>query len=414
MKLLFCTPDLPFPPTKGTALRNYALLKHLARRHSVALLTFAAPDAGRDVQALAELGVAVETVPVPPARGRWRRLVGLASSLPDLAQRRLSRAFAGRLRVLLVQDWDIVQFEGLEMAPYLLEARRWRSGPRPLLVLDEHNAEYQLQRSGLALGLKGAARLAGALWSAAQLARLRDYERKACLAADGVVAVSPEDSEALRALAPGLDVHIVPNGLDVNDYPLLPARWERPTLLFTGTLDYRPNVDAVQWFCREVLPLIQRSRPEVELLIVGRSPTPAVRALAGPGVRIVGDVPEIADYFAQATVYVVPMRMGSGVRFKVLEAMARGLPVVSTPMGLAGIPAVHGTHCLRAEGPQAFAQAVLQLIESPRQRSSLVEAARRLVAQFDWSLLVPKLEALYVALLQKARDASGTAQATRG
>jgi len=396
MRLLFCTPDFPAPPTKGTALRNEALLRHLARRHEVHLLSFDSPEA--DVPALEEHGVRVETVPLPQPRGRWLRLRGLRSPLPDLAQRRLSPAFATRLAARLDEPWDVVQFEGLEMAPYLQQALERRRGPRPCLVLDAHNAEYRLQQRALAVDRAQPPRWLAALWSLLQLGRLRRYETAALRWADAVVAVSGEDRTALLELAPDAEIAVVPNGIDVSSYEMQREPEVPPVLLYTGSFDYRPNIDAAQWFVGNILALVRREIIDARLWLVGRDPVPAVLHLAAESVVVTGAVPDDRPYFARASVYVVPTRIGAGLRFKVLQAMAASVPMVSTSLGMEGVPAEAGRHYLPADDAGSFAQAIVRVLREPSLGERLATAARELVAAFDWSVLVPKLDSLYERL----------------
>jgi glycosyltransferase involved in cell wall biosynthesis len=280
----------------------------------------------------------------------------------------------------------------------------------PAIVLDEFNAEYTLQRRAFQADLVSLSRWVGAAYSLLQWWKLRRYEAIICRQAHAVLAVSSEDKQALLALHPALPIVVVPNGVDMEVYQ--PAQRIEggehassavgPTLLFTGTMDFRPNVDAVQWFCREVLPKIWRRAPGARLLIVGRDPTPEVQALAQEGVVVTGQVEDDRPYFGQASVYVVPMRFGGGVRLKVLQAMASGVPVVSTPMGVQGISAVPGRHFLLATSPEEFAARVVELLEDPLLRARLAQEARLLVEQlYDWRVQAPKLEEVYERLRQR-------------
>jgi glycosyltransferase involved in cell wall biosynthesis len=171
--------------------------------------------------------------------------------------------------------------------------------------------------------------------------------------------------------------------------------------VFSGTLDFRPNIDAVTWFAREVLPRIQAGRPDVRLVVVGRRPAPALRALAAAGVlTLTGEVPDARPYIAGAAAYVVPMRIGGGVRLKLLEALALEAPVVSSSMGAEGAAGLcDGEHCLLADDPAEFAGAVLRLLGDPALGRRLGAAGRALVrGRYDWSAIVPQLEALHAQL----------------
>lgn len=175
----------------------------------------------------------------------------------------------------------------------------------------------------------------------------------------------------------------------------MPREYDPNTLLFTGSLDFRPNIDALRWFIQEVLPLIRAERPETKLMIVGRAPTPAVLQLAQPSViDIIPNVPSVQPYFNQAAVFVLPMRMGGGVRLKLLEALATETPLVSTTMGADGVTGlVPNQHCLLADTPAEFAQATLKLLHERQFAQGLAMAARRFVAaNYDWQAITERLQ----------------------
>lgn len=400
MKILFLTPQLPYPPRQGTALRNFHLLQGVAQRHQVSLLSFLEPGQTADPAAwgpLPDLCQQIATVPVAP-RAHWQRLLDLLRSpQPDMALRLWSQPFADRLaRWLEEKAFDVVQIEGIELAPYLslLEAEP----PRPLRIFDDHNAEYLLQKRAFQTDLGNPRRWHAAAYSLVQWRRLQRFERDVCRRADRVIAVSEADRAALRKLIPGLEVSVIPNCIDTTTY----ARQADPTvpsftLLFTGKMDFRPNIDAALWFGREIWPLVKRARPEATWGIVGKSPHPRLDHLRDdPSITVVGEVPDMVPYLQAAELYVIPLRMGGGTRFKLIEAMAAGLPVVSTRVGAEGVPVQSGQALLLADQPANFAAAVLQLLDDSTLRQRFAAASLQLVRQhFDWRTVVPRLEALY-------------------
>ncbi|MBI4300051.1 MAG: glycosyltransferase [Chloroflexi bacterium] len=397
VRLLVLTPELPYPPRGGARLRNFYLIKHLAQEHEVHLLSFAQSEASQaEPGPLAEICAGLHVVPRPRCstteRLRWLTLSGQ----PDLAIRLYSPVFAARLDEMLnTHAFDAVQVEGLEMAPYYL---RRQPGKTPPVLLDEHNAEYVLQRRAFAVDAGAPARWKGAAYSLVQWRRLVAYERRACRRARLVIAVSERDRQALLALDTRLSVDVVANGLDCAHYAFRAQQplGNPPSLLFTGVMDFRPNVDAMLWFCREVLPLLRQRMPEVRLIIAGRGPAPMVRALAEPGVTVTGEVDDDLPYFAQAAAYIVPLRMGGGTRFKVLQAMASGVPVVSTACGAEGIAARDGEHLLLADTAEAFAGQIARLLKEPALGERLRQAGRHLVERdYDWRVIAPKLLAIY-------------------
>jgi sugar transferase (PEP-CTERM/EpsH1 system associated) len=403
-KILILTPQFPYPPHQGTTLRNHNIIAGLAQRHQVHLLAFGDPAESQGTP-LDDLCQSVQVLS-PPQRSMSQRLKGLLfSTLPDMAQRLPSPAFRAALADTLVREEpDVVEVEGIELAQYLFQvADSRREGVCPLLVYDDHNAEYILQQRAFETDLRQPRRWVAAAYSFVQWRRLRAYERRACLTADRVAAVSEADAEALRGLVPGLQPAIVPNGVDM-DYYTVPiaalAGRETPgvqDLVFTAKMDFRPNVDAVLWFVRDVLPLIRRESPETRFWAVGKSPHPRLAPLAGdPGVVLTGWVEDVRPYIAGAGVCAIPLRIGGGTRLKVLEAMAMGKAIVSTSLGCEGFGLVPDQELVIADEPAEFAAAVLALLRNPERRERLGLAARRFAdSRYDWRMIVPRLERLY-------------------
>lgn len=403
MRILFLTPQLPYPPHQGTALRNYGLIKGLSRRHKISLLSFLEPNQTLDgATPLSSCCHTLETVPAPPPRSMLRRARDTFTRLlPDMALRLASRQFAQQLdRLLARQSFDLVHIEGIEMAPYLDAVLR----RVPTTVFDDHNCEYMLQKSYAQVDLRLPRRWPGAIYSLIQWQKLRHYEAGVCRRAHHVLAVSQTDAEALQRLVPGLEVTVVPNGIDTDQYTPTDAQANRPSppaLVFTGKMDFRPNVDAVRWFADAILPRVRAAVPDAHFFAVGQRPHPQLDDLrANPALTLTGWVEDMRPYIADASVYVAPLRMGSGTRLKLLEAMAMGKAIVSTRLGAEGLiePAETGPALVLVDDndPAAFADAVVALLRDPARRASLGKAARAYVeAHFDWRVIVPKLEALY-------------------
>jgi sugar transferase (PEP-CTERM/EpsH1 system associated) len=411
--ILVLTPQLPFPPHQGTTIRNFNLVRGLAARHQVDLLSLhQATDPPVSATPLTGICRRVEAVPAPPARTVSQRLRStLGSRLPDMALR-LAGAdrFAAQLLAWVTDTpYDVIQVEGIEMAPYLLRLQdevAWRSGRvagRRVVIFDDHNAEYRLQQRVAQTDARQPRRWPGAAYSFVQWQKLRAYEAHVCRQADQVVTVSRRDAAALQALVPALAVTVVPNGVDLQTYapgvvePL--AELPAAALVFTGKMDYRPNVDAVLWFAHEVLPLVRSQLPHAHLVVVGQQPHPRLAELhSRPDVTLTGRVPDVRPYLAAAGVCVLPFRMGSGTRLKALEAMAMGKAIVSTSLGIEGIDVVDGQEMLIADDARAFAAAVVRLLLDEPLRSSLgVRAQAHAVAHYSWDQLIPRLEALFPA-----------------
>ncbi|MBC7233093.1 MAG: glycosyltransferase [Chloroflexi bacterium] len=400
-RILFLTPQLPYPPQQGTAIRNYNLIRQAAKRHEVHLLSFEGiPASVADLGPLRDLCAALDVVPIP-RRSNWQRLFTvLASPRPDIAYRLSSPLFTQKLEAVLRETKpDIVQIEGLEMAQYGLWARQLASESL-WLVYDAHNAEYLLQQRIFETDARRPRRWLGALYSFIQWQKLHRYEALVCRQVQRVIACSLADSKALARLVPGLEAVIIPNGVDTQYYQpdavaALPLHTQ--SLVFTGKMDFRPNVDAVLWFCTEVLPIIQRAVPDVHFYIVGKNPHPRLAPLRNmPNVTMTGFVEDVRPYIAAAAVYVVPLLTGGGTRLKVLEAMAMGKAVVSTTLGCEGIHVAPGQDVILADDPAAFAAQVLALLQDKARREQLGRAARTFVERyFDWDTVAAPLEQVY-------------------
>ena len=393
MKILFLAPELPYPPDRGASIRNFNLIKNLAPRHQIHLLSFSTEESAlAEAGPLLDLCSQIETLPTPHRSTLQRLFSLLFSPLPDMALRLASSEFESKLTALLQREkFDLVQVEAIEMArhiPTVIESH----GP-PRLIFDDHNAEYLLQKRIFESDLRHL-RWLGAVYSLVQWLKLRRYEAWACRQADRVVAVSEADGEALRRLVPGFPATVVPNGVDTRYYQPVEVETDG-SLVFTGKMDFRPNVDGVLWFFQRVWPLVKGRLPQARFLVVGRNPSPRLSPLLqDPRVTVTGFVPDVRPYIAQANIYLVPLRMGGGTRLKVLEAMAMGKAIVSTSLGCEGIK-MTGQELVIADNESDFAQRVMDLWGDEKRRKSLGGAARRLAKEYDWKLITPLLEEVY-------------------
>lgn len=396
MRILLLTPQRPYPPHQGTTLRNFNLVKELSKRHTVCVLTFLEPDQNpQDAGPLLNLCEWVEMIPVPQRSTRLRLRQMLTTSRPDMSLRLWSPELNARLaQKLREQSFDVVEIEGIEMSPYLptLEAAQ----PRPLIIYDAHNAEWVLQKRACVADLKNPARWPAAVYSWVQWHRLRHYEADLLQRVDHTIAMSHPDKVALRDVAPDVPITVVPNGVDLTAYDKVDQSIAYD-LLFTGKMDFRPNIDAVLWFGKYVLPLIQAQRPGTTFAIVGQRPHLRLDVLRDlPGVTITGYVDDVRPYLAGAKVYVAPLRVGGGTRLKLLEAMMMGKPIVATTLGAEGFPVVNGQELILADEPERFAREALDLLDNPARRTKLGGVGRAFAqANYGWDALIPQLEKIY-------------------
>jgi len=399
-RILFLTSELPYPPEQGGSLRTYHLLKHAAAHHAVTLLSFA--ERPRETEPLEQACEDVVTVPAPMRGGGDRLRTLLLSRRPDMADRLASPTYTQALQRLVTnQPYDCLQVQSIEMAPYGLLVQEWLGDQAPKLVFDDFNAEYLLQWRALQADSRAPRRWPNALYSALQWQRLRRYECQVCQRAHAVIAVSEADAVALQKLDPTLAPVVIPNGVETSRYQPLPPPpddMQAPAVLFMGKMDFRPNVDAVLWFHRHVWPQVTLMHPSAHFYVVGKRPHPRLEPLTyDPSVTVTGYVPDVRPFMAGATVFVVPMRIGGGTRLKLLEAMAAGLPIVSTSMGAEGVDVTHDQHLCLADGADAHAQAVCDLLSDEARRRALGQRAREHALRWDWSRITPLLDAIYQA-----------------
>lgn len=381
-------------------MRIYQLLRGLAYEHTVTCLTFVADPAAIAPMQQHLAPVAVVAVVGPAARSLWQRAWQmLTSTLPDMALRNHDPHYAQQLRTLLATgQFDVVVACSIEMAPFLRIVRQYGVPG----ILDEFNAEFVIQKRAALTDIQQPRRWHAALYSLIQWGKLRYFEAHALAHADAVTVVSHDDGLILQQLVPTVQPVVIPNGVD-SDYfdaaQVQATQYDRPTIVFSGTLDYRPNVDAVRWFVTDVLPLVRQQMPTVDFVVVGRRPTHELQMLHAAGALVLtGEVADTRPFLCGAHAYVVPMRIGGGVRLKVLEAMALGMPIVSTTLGIAGIDDVPVDACVCADTPSAMAQALVQCMAHP---ATHPVARSFVVANYDWRVIVPRFAALLRSVVSR-------------
>jgi len=424
-RILFLTPQLPSPTRQGAAIRNWNLMVQLAKTHELDLLTFSEPGEEGPTRNKQVQGTVpwqrIARIPTPRRANARRLRTLLTSRQPDMADRLWAPAMLRQLAELLSSErYDIIQAEGIELARYLLLVARYRLPDYdPLLVFDEHNAEWVLQRRAARTDLRNPRRWPVGAYSAIQQGRLRRFEAQTMQTADLTLCVSTTDAAALQPLAPSRPLIVAPNGVDLAYYSTEGIPRERPRfdVIFSGTLDYRPNIDAAIWLVEEIWPILkrdldpQRPRP-LRLALIGRNPPQEItRLVLNPGVTVTGSVADDRPYFAGATVYVLPMRYGGGSRLKLLNALAMGCAVVSTAAGAEGMEVRHDEHLLIADGPVEFAAAVGRLLGDPALRTRLGMAGQAFMRDhYDWAGIAARVVAGYDAAFA-IREATPLAQA---
>jgi glycosyltransferase involved in cell wall biosynthesis len=398
MHIAILDEELPYPMTSGKRLRTLNLLRRLARRHRLTYICHRNVD--RDEAAVAEkhfreLGIETVVVDRPVPRksglGFYARLAGnLASPLPysvaTHASDELRRAavdFAAKNQVDL---WHC------EWTPYA-ETMRLLPGVRWLVMA--HNVESLIWQRMAETERNSAKRW----YIRKQWHKYERFERWAYTTASRSVAVSEDDARLMRTQFGATNVDVVDNGVDTKFFcPQVGAR-EPKTLLFLGSLDWRPNLDAISVLLESIFPGVRAFEPHAKLLIVGRNPPEWLKDRAcQPGIELHANVPDVRPFIARSTLLAVPLRIGGGSRLKILEALSSGLPVVSTRIGAEGLKLDGGRHLDVAEGVEPMAEALVAAIRQPeRIRGQADEGRHRVLARYDWDSLAERLDAIWTA-----------------
>jgi len=404
VRTLLLTQIVPNPPDAGPKAKTHYVLRTLANEHDIDLITFVRSQTEVDqAQELTRLCRSVTTIRLQ--RRRATELVYLARSwarqTPFLVERDARTAFADVVRKRLATgDIDILHADQLSMGQYLDLAR----GLRTRRVFDAHNAVWELVRELSPRQPTPVHRISASV----EWRRLRRFEGRIARESDLTLAVSERDRDALRlAAGKAIKAAIVPIGIEVRERPVVvPVRSSR--LLSVATMHYPPNAEALRWFLSETWPLLANRCPQVRLDIVGPRP-PADITAAGQRddwISVHGYVEDVEPLYQQAAIFIVPLLSGSGVRVKILEAMARGVPVVSTSIGADGLDVQDGVHLLIADTPAEFAAAVAELLDRPERAIALATAAReRMLERYDWRACCQPLLDAYHHLSQPRTDA---------
>ena len=393
MRILFIAPRLPLPTDTGGKIRTFNLLKQISRGHTVDLVTFSfdGEDAWQ-VQGFRELGIAVTLVPAPKDKILHKAITVLFSDLPYSVSKYHSEKMRKAITALkAAENYDAVHVDHIHMAHY---QDCFPGLPR---LVDEHNVEYKiLERCG---------NVEKSVWKrqlySQQAGKMKQFESRAILHYSACTAVSQNDMDILKELTgKNVPVHVLPNGVDTDFFTSSGSapQQEEDALVFTGSMDWLPNDDAVVFFCREVLPLIWEQNPNVKFYIVGKSPSATVKELASKEPRIVvtGRVDDVRTFIQRAKIFVVPIRIGGGTRLKILEAMSMQKAVVSTTVGAEGIAHTRDVDIFLGDTPQALADAVIALLKDRPKRETLGTAARKLVLEkYDWRIIGKKLNQIY-------------------
>lgn len=399
MRILFLAHRLPFPPDKGDKIRSFHLLAYLVARHEVhvACPVDSPSDLGH-VASLRRLVHGVEVVRMDGLYSRLQKSLALLTGQPVSLRAFYSRRLQSQVDSLLARlEFDCVFAYSSPMAEYVFRSRHWPDacgGMRKLAdFIDVDSTKWNNYAASCPGMLQWPKR-----WLFRREARLlADHECRVGREFDKVFLVTDAERNALPAGVPREKVLALANGVDLEFFSHVSAAPAHPQrVVFTGVMDYWPNVEGVLWFVNEVWPAVRAANPDARFDIVGRNPSPAVRKLAANhGVSVTGFVPDVREHVSAAQVCVAPLRIARGVQNKILEAMAMGRPVVCTPQAMEGIAAVVGKEALVADDPQSFSWAINRLLSDPGEAAEIGKAGLAYVTRSHrWSDTLAALDEL--------------------
>ena len=388
MRIVWVKGNRLLPVHSGGDIRSYHIARELARHHELTFLSYydGKPDAVYE-KALAEhFQDAICVCTGKSESSSLARGVDYLTHLPSPHPYAVGRFGCPEVRARLQGCFEGRRFD-VAICDFLDAAINF---PRHLSVpsiLFQHNVESEIWRRHASTESNPLKRQMYAV----EFRKMLRYERNAARKFHHIIAVSGHDRSLMETWVEGAKITVVPTGVDLAQYrPAFDRVPQSGLVIFVGAMDWEPNVDAMEYFCQRIWPAIRSQAPEAKLRIVGRNPGDRVRKLASDHVAITGRVPSVADHLREASVVVVPLRIGGGTRLKIYEAMAAGKAVVSTSIGAEGLDVHPGRDIVLADNPQSFADAVLTLLRDKDLRRNYEKAAAELAQQYDWSIIGEK------------------------
>jgi glycosyltransferase involved in cell wall biosynthesis len=378
------------PVDTGGKIRSYNILKQLARRHQVTLLSYYCGPGDREYEAALQdrFPGAVVIHTAAPDGGGLRQALDFAWRTWLPAPYAVAKFTSAAVR-RRIEEWDGQRAFDVAVCDFLAPSQNFPPSLRTPTVLFQHNVESMLWERRAAAERHPAKR-----WVAFREARkMLRCERETVARFPHVIAVSEIDRAAMADMTDVSRISVVPTGVDAHAFrPEFRNETPSPEVLFLGSMDWEPNIDAVQYFCERMWPSIRSAVPEARFRVVGRNPPLSVRRLASDSVEIVGRVPSVTEHLYRAAVFVVPLRAGGGTRLKIYEAMGAAKAVVSTSIGAEGLDVRDGENIVIADDPSAFTSAVIHLLRDGIERRRLEDGALLLAERYDWSAVAAQFE----------------------
>ena len=402
MKILWVKAGKLWPVDTGGKIRSFNILRHLARNHKVTLLSYY--GGARDIEYETEISKQLpraQTIYTAAPEGTVAQSIDYILRLPSAAPYAVRKFTHPKVCDAVAQRLQGGSAE-VAVCDFLSASLNFPEVSPTPVVLFQHNVESMLWRrmadTEQSLFRKMSYRI--------EARKMAAYETRTLQRFRHVIAVSDHDRKEMLAMAPGCTITVVPTGVDTENYRPAPSvSGSPPKIVFTGSMDWEPNIDAVEYFCRDIFPSVLREIPDAQFQIVGRNPHPRVKKLASPSVVVTGTIPSVAEYLRNATVVIVPLRIGGGTRLKIFEAMAMRKALVSTSIGAEGLDVTSGKDCLIADDSHSFAAAILSVLRDPELRRTYEDNAAALAARYDWSQIAQRFAD---ALSDAVTDTRGT------
>jgi len=402
VKILWVKADKLLPVQNGGNIRSYHIARHLASRHELTFLSYYGGDPDRQYEAELERefpgAVSISTGKHSP--GILHRGFDYLLRLPVRAPYAVSRFASSKVRARL-EAWFAGRRFDVAVCDFLDAAVNF---PRELTIstaLFQHNVETEIWRRHVLTESSQMKKL----FYGVEFMKMLAYERKMVARFEHIIAVSDHDRRLMAAWVETSRITVVPTGVDLTQYRLEAAATAfEPLVVFVGAMDWEPNIDAVEYFCREIWPTVAAGIPEARFRIVGRNPVPRVQHLASSSVEVTGSVPSVVEHLHKAGVVVVPLRIGGGTRLKIYEAMAAGKAVVSTSVGAEGLDVHAGRDILLADAAPSFADAILALLRDQALRARIERAAAQAAAPYDWPVVAGRFREVLERLARHSQQ----------
>ena len=382
MRILWVKAGKLLPVDTGGKIRSYNILLQLAKTHEVTLLSYygGAKDPTYEAEIACHLPGA-EVVCTGAPESTIRQSIDYLLRLPSTAPYAVTKFTHPGVRQAVPRILEERRCD-VAVCDFLSASLNFPACNPVPVVLFQHNVETSLWRRMADQETNPVRKLSYSI----EAAKMSRYERTTLAKFGHVIAVSDHDREQMQTMDGRCRISVVPTGVDTGRYQRVPSvSGDPPVVVFTGSMDWEPNIDAVEYFCRDIWPGVLGQFPQARFEIVGRNPSPRVQRLASPSVIVTGTVPSVTDHLRNATVVVVPLRIGGGTRLKIFEAMAMAKAMVSTSIGAEGLAVTHGRDLLLADDGASFVAAMLQLMRDPALRRNYENAAAKLAEQYDWS-----------------------------